>query len=158
MLLGALPDGVTLTKRATEALAGYRSQRAADVHPTSIVIRRDDRGDWRWWTWAGAKANRTLAAWAPDLIPPRQRLGAESVRLHSDLTRDDIRDGIAAVLASNDRPLPAVDARAVKGLKFSAALPIALAQRTLAVRGMDTLGATAVLRDSVSYRIGGDQS
>lgn len=154
ILLGAVPDGVRLTKRSVEALAGYRAQRAPDVDRERVVIRRDDRGDWHWWTWAGAKANRTLAAWAPDLIPPRQRIGAESVRLHSDLTRDEIREGIAAVLDSGYRPLPAVDARAVKGLKFSAALPVALAQRTLAVRGVDAVGAEQVLGEKFVYRIG----
>jgi ATP-dependent Lhr-like helicase len=42
------------------------------------------------------KGNRTLAAWAPDLIPPRQRIGTESLRLRSDLIVADIRSGLAA--------------------------------------------------------------
>lgn len=155
VLLGALPAGVTLTKRAVEALADYRAQRAADVEAEAIVVRRDDRGDWRWWTWAGSKANRTLAAWASDLIPARQRIGSESVRLHSDLTRDDIKKGIVAALESSDRPFPPIDARAVRGLKFSTALPVEMAQRTLAVRGADAVGAEKVLHEKHLYRIEG---
>lgn len=61
--------------------------------------------------------------------------------------------GIIAVLDSGNRPLPAVDARAVKGLKFSAALPVELAQRTLAVRAVDAVGAETVLGEKRVYRI-----
>ncbi|MCF8570460.1 hypothetical protein L5G32_09295 [Gordonia sp. HY002] len=60
VLLGAVPEGVTLTKRAAEAIAAYRAQRSPDVVADALVVRRDDKGDWHWWTWAGAKANRTL--------------------------------------------------------------------------------------------------
>lgn len=81
-------------------------------------------------TTEGAKANRTPAAWAPDLIPPRQRIGAESLRLHGDLSVDDIQRGLAVVRrVDGDRPLPAVDRGALSGLKFSAALPEVLARR-----------------------------
>lgn len=81
------------------------------------------------------KANRTLAVWAPNLVPPRQRIGAESLRLHDDLSVEDIRHGLAALRASGgERPLPLVDKNALKGLRFFAALPEELAQNTLAAR------------------------
>lgn len=153
VLLGATPAGVTLSRRADEALAGYRAQRSGEVVDGALVVERDARGEWRWWTWAGAKANRTLAAWATDLVPQRQRIGAESIRLHSDLTVDAITEGLAAVRARDEWPVPAVDARAVRGLKFSAALPDDLARRTLAVRAMDTEHAEDVLGERVSYRL-----
>ncbi|WP_168702345.1 DEAD/DEAH box helicase [Gordonia paraffinivorans] len=153
VLLGDLPPGVTLSRRATEALAGYRAQRSGEVDEGALVIERDRRGDWRWWTWAGEKANRTLAAWARDLVPGRQRIGAESIRLHSDLTVDDIKRGLAAVRVSSDRPVPLVDRNAVKGLKFSAALPEGLARRTLAVRMMDGAHAEQVLCEPVMFAL-----
>ncbi|MGW0042527.1 hypothetical protein [Rhodococcus sp. NPDC003348] len=43
-------------------------QRADHVTAGAFVIARDGRDDWRWWTWAGAKANHTPAPWAPDQL------------------------------------------------------------------------------------------
>lgn len=155
VLLGAIPQGVTLTRRAVDALAGYRALRSGSVATGSFVIERDDKGDWRWWTWAGAKANRTLGAWAKELVPPRQRIGAESIRLHSDLTVEAIKQGLATARGLADRPLPAIDRRALDGLKFSAALPDDLARRTLSVRAVDTEHAAQVLGEEVAYRVRG---
>lgn len=155
VLLGAIPQGVTLTQRAVEALDGCRAMRSDEVADGSFVIERDSKGDWRWWTWAGVKANRTLAAWAKELVPQRQRIGAESIRLHSDLTVPAIREGLATIRRSSDRPLPAVDRRALDGLKFSATLPDDLARRTLSARAVDTRHATQVLTEKIAYRKSG---
>lgn len=146
VLLGRNPTGVVLTRRATEALDGLRAQRSSDVDADNLVIRRDDQGDWRWWTWAGAAANRTLAAWGHHFISPRQRIGSESVRLQRDLSVSDIRHGLAAMRALEaPRPQPAVDVRAVSGLKFSVALPKELAVQTISARIGNLAKATAVL-------------
>jgi ATP-dependent helicase Lhr and Lhr-like helicase len=155
VLLGATPGGVTLTRRALDALTGYRAMRSGEVHEGSFVVERDHKGDWRWWTWAGAKANRTLAAWAKELVPQRQRIGAESIRLHADLTIGAIRDGLESVRATDDRPSPAVDRRALEGLKFSEALPDDLARSTLSARAADAEHATQVLTEKVTYRASG---
>ncbi|BBX26325.1 hypothetical protein [Mycolicibacterium alvei] len=88
-----------------------------------------------------------------DLAPQRQRIGAESIRLHSDLTVDAISAGLAAVRATGDRSLPTADRRALDGLKFSIALPEELARRTLSVRVADAEHATRVLAEQVSFRM-----
>lgn len=148
VLLGAEPAGVTLTRRAVATLDDVRLQRADHVTDGAFLITRDGRDDWRWWTWAGAKANRTLAAWTPDLVPPRQRIGAESLRLHGDLSVEDIRRGLAVLRTSDgERPLPLVDKDALKGLKFSAALPESLARRALAARIVNRPAAETVLHE-----------
>lgn len=85
-------------------------------------------------------------------MPPRQRIGAESIRLHADLSVAEIRDGLAALRAAGSGPLPAVDAGALRGLKFSAALPERLARRTLAARLVDRAGATTVLGEKTEVR------
>ncbi|NKS50171.1 DEAD/DEAH box helicase [Rhodococcus hoagii] len=150
VLLGAQPAGVTLTRRAAATLEDVRLQRADHIADGAVVIARDGRDDWRWWTWAGAKANRTLAAWAPKLVPSSQRIGAESLRMHSDLSAVDIRDGLAALRSPGaGRPMPAVDKGALKGLKFSAALPDELARQTLATRLMNGPNAETVLGEKL---------
>ncbi|WP_336820099.1 DEAD/DEAH box helicase [Gordonia sp. MMO-8] len=146
VLLGEMPTGVRLTRRASDALAGYRDQRSSDVAFDGLVIRRNDQGDWCWFTWAGAKANRTLAAWLPELIPPRQRVGAESIRLHRDLELDDIARRVDPAQGFECDGTPSIDARALNGLKFSAALPLPIAERVLAVRGIDKLASESVRR------------
>ncbi|MFC0315116.1 DEAD/DEAH box helicase [Gordonia phosphorivorans] len=147
VLLGTEPAGVTLTRRAQATLATVREEYSGRVDAERLVVERDDRGTWRWWTWAGAKANRTLAAAAPGLIVPGQRIATEFVRLHADLAVADIKDLLAELSAVPSWPPPPVDARALNGLKFSAALPPELAAQTLAARSTDTVGAA----DSVEY-------
>lgn len=151
VLLGAEPMGLHLTRRAADALEGIRAQRTAHVDDGKLIIRRDERGEWRWWTWAGAAGNRTLAAWAHDVVSPRQRIGSESVRLHRHLSVADIRNGLAAARDLDEpRPLPVVDPASVRGLKFSVALPEGLAVATIAARTGDPVAAEAVLREPVS--------
>jgi ATP-dependent Lhr-like helicase len=151
VLLGADPAGVRLTRRAVDALANIRAARAAQVCADRVVVGRDERGDWRWWTWAGAAANRTLAAWADQVVVPRQRIGPESLRLHRHLRVADIQEGFAAARARpRPRPLPIVDPAAVRGLKFSVALPIELAVATVAARAGDPVAAEAVLSEQLS--------
>ena len=105
VLLGATPTGVTLTRRAVASLDGIRDMRAETVADGAFIIARDEREDWRWWTWAGAKANRTLGAWIPSLVVPRQMSRADSLRLHRDLTVAEIREGLASARTANsDRP------------------------------------------------------
>ncbi|MBF6301576.1 DEAD/DEAH box helicase [Nocardia amamiensis] len=145
VLLGAHPSGVALTKRAAATLEDLRVVRADQVTDGAFVIARDDRNEWRWWTWAGSRANRTLAAWAPDLVPARQRIGAEALRLHSDLSVADIRSGLTQLRTARNRPLPEIDTNALQGLKFTAALPPHLARATLAARITDPATALAVL-------------
>ncbi|WP_433490757.1 NERD domain-containing protein [Nocardia grenadensis] len=147
VLLGALPTGVTLTKRAAAPLADQRLVRAEHVADGAFLIVRNRREDWHWWTWAGSKVNRTLAAWATDLVPTRQRIGAESLRLHPDLTVADIRAGLSRLRSVGGGPQPEVDSSALQGLKFSATLPKGLAHATLTARMSDTSRARSALAE-----------
>ncbi|GAA5056249.1 ATP-dependent Lhr-like helicase [Thermocatellispora tengchongensis] len=148
VLLGADPP-VALTRRARRCLAEWREQEApATVHPGATLITRTG-DDVRWWTWAGYRANATLAATLPSIADPVQRPTDFAVRLREDLTpaawqeaRNRAGDGEILVL-------PDVDRRAVKGLKFSAVLPERLAVATVAARLADFDGARAALTEPV---------
>lgn len=153
VLLGADPS-VSLTRRAEVCLAEWREGDAPSmVHPGGTLVSRLG-DDVRWWTWAGYRANATLAATLPSVTDPVQRPTDCYVRLREDLTpemwrtaRDGAADGAALVL-------PDVDPRAVHGLKFSAALPQRLAVATVAARLADFDGAGAVLREPVRFQAG----
>ncbi|WP_405984909.1 DEAD/DEAH box helicase [Streptomyces sp. NBC_00872] len=154
VLLGADPP-VNLTRRAQGCLGEAREYFMERVHPggTLIVRERDRSGQLRWWTWAGHRANATLAASLGGVAVPGQRPNDHWVRLRDDLTPADwrlARNGITDRLA-----LPDIDEKAVKGLKFGDALPPRLAEATLSTRLADLESAAAVLVEPVRFTGGG---
>jgi ATP-dependent Lhr-like helicase len=115
------------------------------------VIRRSADGDVHWWTWGGTAANRTLSASLGDLVDPRQRIGDQVLRLRHGA---DLRSVAVALdrAHSDDIRAPAVDSRGVAGLKFSAALPEALAVSTVSERLCDRESAAILLSEVRSLR------
>ncbi|GHF28331.1 hypothetical protein GCM10017776_53670 [Streptomyces griseoluteus] len=144
VLLGADPP-VSLTRRAEASLAEQRESDAPGaVHPGGTLITRVG-SDVRWWTWAGYRANATLGATLQSVADPVQRPTDCWVRLREDLTPaawHAARESVGENLV-----LPDVDGRAVRGLKFSAALPARLAIATVAARLADFQGARTVLAE-----------
>lgn len=147
VLLGEDPQ-VKLTDRAVRGLAEARDHDIGTVHPGGLVITRD-REDVRWWTWAGCRANAVLAATLAGIADERQRFQDEWIRLRSDLTPAVWKAGTAD--AAERLCLPDVDESALRGLKFSEALPERLAVATLAARLADLDNAAAVLRAPVRF-------
>ncbi|MEV5570210.1 DEAD/DEAH box helicase [Spirillospora sp. NPDC052269] len=146
VLLGADPP-VELTRRAAGKLALLRSERApGSVHPAGPVITRAGT-DVRWWTWAGYRANAVLTATLSSVTDPVQRPTDLFVRLRDDLTPE------MWAAARTDAPLvlPDVDARAVRGLKFAAALPAHLAVATVAARLADLDAAAKTLGETTRF-------
>ncbi|MFG2305454.1 DEAD/DEAH box helicase [Actinacidiphila glaucinigra] len=148
ILLGATPS-VTLTRRAEACLAEVRENEGpGSVQATGTLITRVG-DDVRWWTWAGHRANATLAATLSSIADPVQRPTDCWLRLREDLCPAMWR---AALDAADERlVLPDVDRRAVRGLKFSAALPERLAIQTVAARLADFEGAHAALAEPVRF-------
>jgi ATP-dependent helicase Lhr and Lhr-like helicase len=144
VLLGADPP-VRLTRRAQAALAEAREVAPDLVHPGGTVISRGAAGDVRWWTWAGWRANATLIATLGDMADSAQRVEEFFVRLRSDATLRAWKAGLTDI--EERLCLPAVDDKAIDGLKFSVALPRHLAEATLAVRLADLHGAKIALAE-----------
>jgi ATP-dependent Lhr-like helicase len=143
VLLGADPP-VKLTRRAIDRLAQVREDESSLVHPGGSVILRDQRGgDLRWWTWAGFRANATLAATLAEVVDPVQRFDDRHIRLRENVTPAEWRALIAD--AGQRLCLPEVNKKALDGLKFSQALPERLAMATLAARLADLGGARQIL-------------
>ncbi|MFJ8464176.1 DEAD/DEAH box helicase [Streptomyces swartbergensis] len=148
VLLGEDPP-VRLTGRATARLAQAREAHLDTVHPGGTVIARRPDGDLRWWTWAGQRANATLAATLLPGVSPHQRAQAHWIRLRDDLTPKDWTNIVAQ--AHEGLTLPEIDQRAVRGLKFAEALPPRLAEATLAARTVDEAGARLTLEEPVRF-------
>lgn len=78
VLLGADPP-VTLTRRAQTVLADWREDQAPGVvHPGGTLVTKAGAGI-RWWTWAGYRADATLAATLSSAAWREARTGATLV-------------------------------------------------------------------------------
>lgn len=143
VLLGTEATGVTFTQRAQGALDELREAHSRHVADDCSVFLRT-AGNLHWWTWAGTAANRTLHASLPMLVDARQRIGDRSIRLRADVTTDDVSRSLSKV---GDLGLPHTNESAIRGLKFSAALPSDLAHRTIAERLGDHVSAATVLEE-----------
>ncbi|MFJ4778893.1 DEAD/DEAH box helicase [Streptomyces sp. NPDC088762] len=148
VLLGTDPP-VKLTPRATRALSQARDHFLERVHPGGTLVIRDTDGRTRWWTWAGHRANATLAATLDELTVPGQRINDHWIRLREDVTPVVWKARTAGAAAK--LCLPAVDERAVQGLKFAEALPPRLAEATLSARLANLEQAAAVLDEPVRF-------
>lgn len=149
VLLGEDPP-VKLTQRATRVMAELREDRVDSVHPGGTVIARQGL-DVRWWTWAGFRANATLAATLGHLADEKQRFDDVSIRLRADITRELWQSDVAD--AAERLCLPEIEERALAGLKFSEALPHRLAVATLAARLADIDMAAEVLKEPARFVI-----
>ncbi|WP_042366879.1 DEAD/DEAH box helicase [Streptacidiphilus neutrinimicus] len=154
VLLGDNPP-VRLTNRAKAKLAEGRETLLSTIHPGGTLITRSSQGDVRWWTWAGHRANATLAASLSGVVSPHQRTGDLWIRLRDEIGLPEWRKARAE--AESALCLPEVDVRAVRGLKFADALPQRLAEATLAVRAADEAGAVKVLAEPVRFVLSGDE-
>jgi ATP-dependent Lhr-like helicase len=144
VLLGVDPP-VRLTRRAQNALSEARETAPELVHPGRTVISRGSAGDVRWWTWAGWRANATLIATLGDMADTAQRVEEFFVRLRHDASPQAWKAALTDI--DGRLCLPAVDDKALDGLKFSVALPRHLAEATLAGRLADLDGARIALAE-----------
>jgi ATP-dependent Lhr-like helicase len=150
VLLGSDPPA-RLTRRAHAALAEAREAAPHVAHPGGTVISRHAEGDVRWWTWAGWRANATLISTLGGITDPAQRIEDFFVRLRNDATPTAWKATLGDI--GKQLCLPAVDDKALEGLKFSAALPRRLAEATLAARLTDLDGARAALAEPRRFRV-----
>jgi ATP-dependent helicase Lhr and Lhr-like helicase len=136
VLLGETP-AVELSRRAVDRLELVREARAQQVSGDGLVVEQSGP-DRYLWTWAGLRANETLRAALGGVEGPSYNevmvlLGAGS----TDLSREVSLQGVA----------PHVEPSLVENLKFSVALPRAVAAATVAERFADRGGAALVARE-----------
>jgi ATP-dependent Lhr-like helicase len=150
VLLGTDPP-VRITRRATAQMTRVRDEMLGSVHPGGPVVVRTVDGEVRWWTWAGFRANATLAATLSEVADPMQRFDDRYLRLRDNITVEEWRAG--TVDAGERLCLPVVSKRALAGLKFNTALPERLAIATLAARLADLGNAADVLAEASRFVI-----
>ena len=156
VLLGVDPPGMTQSGRATERIAMVRERYGGFADPECTVLAKDDTG-FRWWTFAGARANAVLATALRLAVPDLVEAGTFSnlyIPLRGELSPPDVAAAMRAarrhVGDDMSGAVPDVSERALKKLKFSELLPPDLAIRTLAARAADHDVAARVARRPVA--------
>ncbi|MDQ1246142.1 MAG: ATP-dependent helicase Lhr and Lhr-like helicase, partial [Actinomycetota bacterium] len=145
VLVGHDPP-VTLSGRASARLAAIRAA-GEPQPPAEGTMLAESQGSRVWWTWAGSKANASLAA-ALEAQGHRVAASPLSVTCSSDVGTGDLRH-CADLLASEDAA-PHLDRHALAGLKFSELLPEGLAAATVANRITDNRRAQEVAQQPIT--------
>ena len=148
VLLGATPDGVTLSGRVAQRLEWLRGERGDQVDADRTVVLHAD-GETCWWTWAGGRANAVLhgalTAVDPHLGHPGRSYTNEQVALRAGVTASELGAALAQARARFGDDLagaePEITRKAIQDLKFGDLLPEGLAEHTLAERLADHPGA-----------------
>lgn len=161
VLLGMNPLATTLTKRAIERLASLRNARGHVVSGGASVVDASGAAP-RWWTFAGLRANLTVAAAldsaTPGIVDTERKTHDRYITLDSEVTSAELRAAlhtIASEPARLQRAFPEVADEAMQGLKFNQMLPPELAKETVAARMVDIYGATQLVnRDVHGWREG----
>jgi ATP-dependent Lhr-like helicase len=136
VLLGAEPP-VELSRRGAAALEAVRAERSIHVDDSGLVVQPARDGS-EWWTFAGSQANNSLVAGLTTL-------GLTAQAGHECVTFEGGLDALRALRSALEDANPAmtVDQAALDGLKFSAALPVALAGDIIGARASDNSAAKA---------------
>jgi ATP-dependent helicase Lhr and Lhr-like helicase len=109
----------------------------------------DRRGPPAWWTFAGFAANSGLAAALPAAVDQDAAVSELRLRLRPGISAKDLRHALDAAGPSLTTTRAEVTDEAVSQLKFSAAVPVALARETLAERLADAPGVAAASAASI---------
>lgn len=129
-----------LSRRATERLRAIRNDRSIAADPNCTVVTWSGTR-YLWWTFAGTKANVSLACALAERCPGQIESDSFVVAISDVTDHDELGRMIADVLAlppHSIRPRP--DERALRGLKFSDCLPPDIAMETLRARLRDIGG------------------
>ncbi len=148
---------------ASDDARPYWSRRAADsigetrrefpwASATDTAIVTDGDGHSSWWTFAGSRANATLAPALAQELHSRVEHDSFELGFTAQTGTDDIEAAIEKLRSSNiDHLSPEVDEQAIHGLKFSECLPVDLAVAMLTARMRDAASIRAILNEPVRF-------
>ncbi|WP_205528529.1 DEAD/DEAH box helicase [Desertimonas flava] len=152
VLGGADPVAVTLSARARDALGSARDA-SRWVRPTGTTLVRD--GDKvRWWTFAGQRANTTLASALSDLRRGSRSFDALSIALDDGVDAATLKAALLAIDPDDVSLSAAVSEAAATNLKFADCLPPDLVQSVVTHRWSDPTSVRAACRDAVTTYVG----
>ncbi len=119
---------------------------------TSLLLESGDR--WSWWTFAGAKANDTLAYYLAQDLKSTVSSDGFSLKFADGVTTDQIQAAQQVLMQANLEDLrPVAHEKAISGLKFSECLSPRLADQVTSMRLRDDAAVASVLQEPVRVTI-----
>jgi ATP-dependent Lhr-like helicase len=139
------------SRRAKERIAVIR-ENFSWLESDSSVIVTDSNGTAKWWTFAGGRANATLANEVGTKKRSRVQHDNFTVSFVSDMPSKEIESTIAEIRRRDATKMSAaVDEQAIGGLKFSECLPKPVALEMLQKRMTDSQALGRVLRQPIRF-------
>jgi ATP-dependent Lhr-like helicase len=139
------------SQRARQKLDEVRGQFAWLDRQGTVVVREGDREP-QWWTFGGTRANATLAHELSQATQSRVASDSSALTFEPRLVTSTIEHALDTLRSSDAAAMqPAVDERAVHGLKFSECLPPDLAFQVLELRLTDATATRSVLDEAVRF-------
>jgi ATP-dependent Lhr-like helicase len=153
-LLAGEEDSPRWSRRAHSRIASLREEHSW-IHAEATSLLSWTSGEMEWWTFAGTRANASLASELLQLCGGRVDHDALAISIECAGDVVTVENAVRELgLRDPSSMTPFVDAAAMGGLKFSACLPMDLATLTLASRLRDTSAVSAVLAQRVRHVAG----
>ncbi|MBI3800153.1 MAG: ATP-dependent helicase [Deltaproteobacteria bacterium] len=144
-VLGADDHREWWSHRARQQIAEVR-QEFAWLDDAATAVVRSESGEAVWWTFAGVKANATLACELSRTVKNRVTYDSFTLTFEPHLSFDVIGQALAELQARDiSKMRPAVEEQAIDGLKFSQCLPHDLAAHVLEARLRDPAAVESML-------------
>ncbi len=119
---------------------------------TSLLLESGDR--WSWWTFAGAKANATLAYYLAQNLKSTVSSDGFSLKFSEGIASDQIRATQQVLMQARPEELrPVAHEKAIRGLKFSECLSPRLADEVTSMRLRDDAAVASVLHEQIRVTI-----
>ena len=112
----------------------------------SSTILNNTEGGLTWWTFAGCRGNATLANELAQVTASRVEHDNFSLTFESTVQFAELQKALNVLRTKPVSEMqPAIDDRAIEGLKFSECLPTSLANEMLGARLRDSMAVKATL-------------
>ncbi len=119
---------------------------------TSLLLESGDR--WSWWTFAGAKANATVAYYLAHDLKSTVSSDGFSLKFSDGVTSEQIQAAQQVLMQASPEDLrPVAHEKAIRGLKFSQCLSPRLADEVTSMRLRDDAAVASVLQEQVRVTI-----
>lgn len=149
-VLGSSDVSGRWSTRAKAKIAELRGDLATVCGNGTVIVNTGSA--WQWWTFAGLRANATLAALLQDALGDGLDADNFSVTIPLEVTLDNINLAISTLRKMESLPTPTLRQSGGSLLKFVELLPDDLVQQLLGLRLADIQGAQAVLACNVAVQ------
>jgi ATP-dependent helicase Lhr and Lhr-like helicase len=146
-IAGSTPTNLSVTRRAGDKLRAIRDDHWWAHDGETVLVADKDRQRTRWWTFAGARANRSLAQALDGAAVPTLSHDDLSIGLRGVVSAAAVRAAIGALDPAT--AVAPIDPGRFDGVKFASCLPHRALEVMLRARDEDMPGLAVVMSEPV---------